>query len=99
MFTYPLRWHGVVYGLNFKSAERSQENLDILCGKGHIMESLQRPHSDNDVATELAWRSIAFLRSLCLMFLYSLTTLSLQFHGDRNACTALHDVRTALTAC
>ena len=65
MFIYPLQWHGVVYGLNFQSAERSQENPDIFRGKGHITESLQRPHSDHDVATELVWRLTAFLRSLC----------------------------------
>ena len=48
----------------------------------------QRPKSDQDVATELAWRSITFLRSSCWQF-SALARLSLHFHGTHNACTAL----------
>ena len=64
-----------------RSAVRLQENPDIFLEKGLSL----RPGSDQGVATELAWRSIAFLRSSY----WRLSALSRRFHCALNACTAL----------
>ena len=70
--------------LIFRSALRSQENPDIFREKGLS----RRPDRNQGVATEFAWRSVAFLWSSCWR-VCALTTLSLRFHGAHNACTAL----------
>ena len=43
------------------------------------------PYSNQGIATELAWRSITFLRSSCLHF----SELSRRFHSAHIACTVL----------
>ena len=58
---------------NFRSTLRSQENPDFLW------------NSDQGVATELSWRSIAFQQSFCWRF----SALPQRFHGAHNTCTAL----------
>ena len=56
----------------------------------------RRPDSDQGVATELAWRSIAFLRSSCWRF----SALSRRFHcAFTMHALHFHGVRTALTTC
>ena len=81
--------------LIMRSAVRLQENPDIFLEKGLSL----RPGSDQGVATELAWRSIAFLRSSY----WRLSALSRRFHCAFTALTMhalrFHGVCTALTAC
>ena len=77
--------------LILQSAVGSHENLDILV-KRAVNASLQPPYSDYGVATELTWRSIAYLAVLFGDSLRShgaFTAFTLQamcFHG---VCTAL----------
>ena len=72
---------------------RSQEIPDVFLK----MRLSRRPHSDQDVATELLWRSTAFLRSSSWRF-YALPR---RFHCAFTALTLralrCHGVRTALS--
>ena len=78
--------------LIFQSTVRTQEIHDIFREKC----LLRRPYSDQGVATELSWRSIAFLR--CSWWRFS--ALSRCFHCASTALTAhaprFHGVATAL---
>ena len=81
---------------------RSQGNPDIFLEKG-----LSRcPNSDQGVATELTWRSIAFLRSSCGDSMRSHDAFSaLSRRSQCMHCAFMafamrfHDVCTALTVC
>ena len=70
---------------NFKAPRDRRKTLIFLMKKGPVTASLQRPYSDHGISSELAWRSIAYLRSSCWRF----SALLRRFHGVHNACTAL----------
>ena len=66
---------------------RSQETPDIFCKKGLSW----RPNSNQGLATELAWRFIAFLVGDTLGYhnnFKALTMHALCFHGVHNLLTA-----------
>ena len=74
---------------------RSQENTDIFREKCLS----RRPDSNQGVATELAWRSIAFLRSSCWRFSALSRRFLCAFTALKIHALHFHGVCTALTAC
>ena len=90
---FPLRCHGVVI---FSRAPWERKKIMIFFVKNCLS---RRPYSDQGVATELSWRSIAFLRCSWWRFF----ALSRCFHCVSTALTApaprFHGVATVLTPC